>query len=160
MKRIISQLTEFDRENEKLVLSYGEIVKQKEELLQRLIETENKLDTMYNNHQREREAKLAAIRNLKEAKKAQERAANIKFNQLKDEMSMMTSRTDYDRVLSELEALKVENGKLCAQIESLRKARNELVVENFKPEEVFFSQFDLQETKGAFATGFSLSENK
>lgn len=98
---MITQLIEFKRQDEELCMSYRALVKDKEELLLCLTEAEKRYDTMYNYHQCEREAKLAAIMKLKEAKREQERAANIKFNQLKEEMSMMVSRSNHERVLTE-----------------------------------------------------------
>lgn len=154
---MIAQLVEIKRRDEEFRMSYRALVKDKEELLLRLSEADQRYDTMYNCHQREREAKLKAIMNLKEAKREQERVANIKFNQLKEEMSMMVSRFDHERVLTELEALKEENSKL-------RKSRNDLIVQStlghLKPEEILLSQVDLSPPSEAFASGFSLPEKK
>lgn len=185
MEQILIQLEGFGKRQEQLKRENEELVKGKEELFQLLKELQEKYNNQKAGIKTERENKVKAIQNLKELKKKQEETANLEVNRLQEEMSAMTSTSEYERVLKELHMLKEQNATLSGQIEHLNKvlaSRNDIVIREtmagFKPEDFMCSQLDMdvattvdstptvenpptiKHSSGAFAPGFNPPEPK
>lgn len=178
MEKIISELQEFARQKDALLREKEELTKEKEELYNLFTQAQTNYNNLHGKYNHEKTSKLATIKKLEGIKDEQARAANIEFNRLQDEMSTMTSKSDYEMVVNELEASKEEVKKQSEKIKSLTKrleSRERAIIHstmegfdleiNFlntqiedKMESNVAAPPNVKNDSGAFAEGFTLPE--
>lgn len=187
MEKIITELKEFERQNEALRREKEALVKAKEELKSEkdviyglFLEAQSKFNTLQAKYQHERTAKLAAIKNLENSRNEMAKAANIEVNKLQDELSTMTSKSEYEKVLQEVNVLRGQCKEqhdiiqgLNASLESRNNAIIQATLAGLSPEEIFNTQKEgtneelnvatppsVNNASGALADGFNLPVGK